>query len=220
MVGGRVVPITRITLGAGLVCARPTAVVIIGTSAAPTSASVHSPDPVHRYGLRPAHLPSRGWEGIIRAGSRGPGRGRGGWGGGRLRGQSADVAALMRRWLSYVGLLALVFAMGVAQEALVTFRMKLRKRQVKEAEAGAYSRAVASTEEDDTEIADILFRPPPLRMLSVSGLYSVSLLLSYMLMLAAMTYNIGIFFAAILGLCAGHTVFYREPGEFTMDHGL
>merc|ERR1719213_1357003 len=35
-------------------------------------------------------------------------------------------------WLSYTGLLVLVFAMGVAQEALMTFRMRLRQRRAKE----------------------------------------------------------------------------------------
>lgn len=128
----------------------------------------------------------------------------------------------MRRWLSYAGLLALVFAMGVAQEALMTFRMRLRQRRAKE--GAEYSGATAPPGggggATDSTAPLLRRRHPQLRLMVLTGLYGVNLLFSYLLMLAAMTYNVGIFCAAILGLCAGHHAFYRDPTDDHMDHGL
>lgn len=116
-----------------------------------------------------------------------------------------------------MGLLFLVFTLGFAQEALMTYRMKLRKERAKGAVAGSYSDVGA---EVASEASPIITRPTEPQMLGLTGLYGLNLLMSYLLMLAAMTYNVGIFIAAILGLCAGHHVFYREPPMVSMDHGL
>ena len=127
-----------------------------------------------------------------------------------------------RRGLSYTGLLVLVFAMGVAQEALMTFRMRLRQRRAKE--RAEYSGPIPAPGGEgglvDTAAPLLARREPQLRLMGLTGLYGLNLLLSYLLMLAAMTYNVGIFLAAILGLCAGHHAFYRDPTDAHMDHGL
>ena len=50
-------------------------------------------------------------------------------------------------------------------------------------------------------------------------LYFLSCLLAYLLMLATMTYNVGIFFAAVFGLAAGyHLLRYSHPGEDDGGH--
>lgn len=54
-------------------------------------------------------------------------------------------------------------------------------------------------------------------MLSPKGaiclLYAVNLLLSYLLMLAVMTYNAGVLVAVVVGLASGHYLHYPSPGK-------
>ena len=101
---------------------------------------------------------------------------------------------LQNRLLSptdYYVMLFVVAALGFTMEALNAARSELANKQ------GHFYE----------ELADL---PGPsrkstlrfLRLVSVF-LYFMSLLLGYMLMLAAMTYNAGIFFAVILGMTAG-----------------
>lgn len=46
--------------------------------------------------------------------------------------------------------------------------------------------------------------------LALTLLYAVNVAISYMLMLAIMTYNVGYFFAIVAGLAVGYFIFYNS----------
>lgn len=47
----------------------------------------------------------------------------------------------------------------------------------------------------------------------ISALYGVNVFMSYLLMLAVMTMNVGFFFIIVGGLAMGHYIFFRKPGK-------
>lgn len=51
------------------------------------------------------------------------------------------------------------------------------------------------------------------KRLIISALYGINVLMSYLLMLAVMTMNVGFFFIVTGGLATGHYMFYRKPGK-------
>lgn len=54
-------------------------------------------------------------------------------------------------------------------------------------------------------------RTPETRVrLALTLLYAVNVAISYMLMLAIMTYNVGYFFAIVAGLAVGYFIFYNS----------
>ncbi len=53
-------------------------------------------------------------------------------------------------------------------------------------------------------------RTPTRVKLALTAMYAVNVAISYLLMLAIMTYNVGYFIAIVLGLAAGHLAFFSE----------
>jgi hypothetical protein len=52
---------------------------------------------------------------------------------------------------------------------------------------------------------------------TVTGLYAVEVFVGYVLMLAVMTYNKGLFAAVLLGACTGHFLFAIEAAAHRQD---
>jgi len=136
----------------------------------------------------------------------------------------------------YIGILVLVLALGVINEALVTFRVKLHAAYFPcgtkggcECSGGANRAGGDCSSTSDTVdhdkgcpasrvrrepgVADAVVRSTGLRAgrTVISALYAVNVTLGYLLMLAAMSYDVGVFVCVIVGLAGGHMIFFRKP---------
>lgn len=58
-------------------------------------------------------------------------------------------------------------------------------------------------------------RPPSQTRLALSLLFGLNVTVSYLLMLAVMTYNVGYFVAIVLGLTAGHFIFFNADSPLS-----
>lgn len=117
----------------------------------------------------------------------------------------------------YLGLLLLVFSVGLLQECLTTYRVVCMKRASMRANVRLVNGAPNSSQEldiNDVGLGFVLhqkFKVTVKDRLAVTALYGVNITLAYLLMLAAMTYNAGVFVATVLGISTGYFLCYRGP---------
>jgi len=109
---------------------------------------------------------------------------------------------LIEQWVpqtigAYVGSLAAVFFLAILGEALRFFRSKMEERWTKKLEHGDYEPLVPTGERPwiaSIEISRAVF-------------HMVDIFVHYTLMLVAMTFNAGLFFAIIVGSGTGVLIF-------------
>ncbi|KAK9828662.1 hypothetical protein WJX72_001385 [[Myrmecia] bisecta] len=122
-----------------------------------------------------------------------------------------------------------LFLFCVLHEALTSFRAQYQ--------AGGRSKSGGVGLEDDTSEASeraaiagsgVVYRqagllqgarsPPRIfHRIAISLLYAVNLAMSYLLMLAVMTFNVGYFVVIVLGLATGHFIFFRGGAGGSSD---
>ena len=59
-------------------------------------------------------------------------------------------------------------------------------------------------------VCSLGMRTPTRVKLALAAMYAANVAISYLLMLAVMTYNVGYFIVIVLGLAAGHLAFFGE----------
>ncbi|CAL5221667.1 g3896 [Coccomyxa viridis] len=102
--------------------------------------------------------------------------------------------------ISVVGL----FALALLQEFLVSYRANIGMKAAKPA-------TTSSTDMNVTLTGGRSLASPEARVkVALTLLYAVNVAISYLLMLAIMTYNVGYFFAIVVGLAAGYFAFFNS----------
>lgn len=106
-------------------------------------------------------------------------------------------------WPTYIVSLLGLVAFGILHEALASYRITLAKAPKTPAAVQGYSPMPDS--------APINARRSAMARLGASALYASNLTTGYLLMLAVMSYNAGIFIAVVLGMGIGHFIFCSKP---------
>eukprot|EP00884_Botryococcus_braunii_P014752 jgi/Botrbrau1/23278/Bobra.0102s0021.1 len=109
--------------------------------------------------------------------------------------------------------LAALFGLGIFQEWLLFFRIGFASR-------ASNSKASRTSFDAESSVGHPLLGHPLLSStlnarFGSSALYALNLVISYLLMLAVMTYNAGYFLAIVGGLTVGHFVFQKAQPPAT-----
>ncbi|CAK0780326.1 hypothetical protein CVIRNUC_005013 [Coccomyxa viridis] len=122
---------------------------------------------------------------------------------------SSKVTLWLQQWhtsnsgwyaMSVIGL----FILAVLQEFMISYRATLGMKAAKATEGSSSDINVNLTGNRTIALPESRVR------LALTALYAVNVAISYLLMLAIMTYNVGYFIAIVLGLAVGYFIFFNS----------
>ena len=128
---------------------------------------------------------------------------------------------------AYTGAFFFTMFLGVLNEFLVGIRMKLFQayfpcgskyscHEPDESNPGKKSCCEKAERKHPGAIDKFADMTAPYGRGIVSFIYFLNIIVGYLLMLLAMTFDVGIFFATCMGIALGHFVFFRKPTKEMM----